>query len=355
MKNIIITGGAGFIGSNCIREFLKTNKYKILNIDLLTYAGNSLTIKDFENENNYSFVKGDIGDDLFLKEEINKFKPDFIINFAAESHVDRSITSSLPFIKTNILGTYFLLENSLSYLNKIDGEKKSDFRFLHVSTDEVFGSLAENEYFTEDSRYDPSSPYSASKASSDHLVRAWNRTYKLPTLITNCSNNFGPYQFPEKLIPLVILNAINERPIPIYGKGDQIRDWLHVNDHISAIETVLIKGKIGQTYNIGANNPCTNLSVVNLICETLDFLKPRHNGLSYKKLIQYVEDRPGHDQRYAIDSKKIENELGWSSGVSFEEGIKKTIQWYIENIDWCEKVSAESYNMERLGLIREGS
>ena len=355
MKNIIITGGAGFIGSNCIREFLKTNKYKILNIDLLTYAGNSLTIKDFANESNYSFIKGDIGDDLFLKEEINKFKPDFIINFAAESHVDRSIISSLPFIKTNILGTYFLLENSLSYLNTIDGEKKNDFRFLHVSTDEVFGSLAEDEYFTEDSRYDPSSPYSASKASSDHLVRAWNRTYKLPTIITNCSNNFGPYQFPEKLIPLVILNAINERPIPIYGKGDQIRDWLHVNDHISAIETVLTKGKIGQTYNIGANNPCTNLSVVNQICETLDFLKPRQNSLSYKKLIQYVEDRPGHDQRYAIDSKKIENELGWSSAVSFQEGIKKTIQWYLENIDWCEEVSAESYNMERLGLIKEGS
>tara|TARA_B100000427_G_C15498676_1_gene591027 strand:- start:49 stop:1128 length:1080 start_codon:yes stop_codon:yes gene_type:complete len=354
VKRILITGGAGFIGSNCLRYLLKNDSYQLLNIDLLTYAGNYSTIENFENNERYSFSKGDIADSDFLEIQINEFMPDYIINFAAESHVDRSISSPYPFIRSNILGTYHLLEQSLSYLQGKGREKLDHFRFLHVSTDEVFGSLEKDQFFTELSRYDPSSPYSASKASSDHLVRSWNRTFNLPTLITNCSNNFGPYQFPEKLIPLAILHALNNRPIPIYGKGDQVRDWLYVDDHVDAIETVLIKGEVGQTYNIGANNPCTNISIVEYICKILDKLKPRVDGSSYNTLINFVDDRPGHDNRYAIDSSKIERELGWTSKYSFEESMQKTIQWYMDNLEWCDEVSSETYDMSRLGLIKKG-
>ncbi len=354
MKKILITGGAGFIGSNCIRYLLQKDTYELLNIDLLTYAGNYSTIEDFEKNKNYNFAHGDIADSDFLEKQINDFMPDYIINFAAESHVDRSISSPYPFIHTNILGTYHLLEGSLSYL-MAKGKSKSDhFRFIHVSTDEVFGSLEEGGFFTELSRYDPSSPYSASKAASDHLVRSWNRTFKLPTMITNCSNNFGPYQFPEKLIPLVIMHALNNKPIPVYGRGDQVRDWLYVDDHIDAIETVLLSGEIGETYNVGANNPITNISIVEHICKTLDKLKPRQDGASYNTLITFVEDRPGHDKRYAIDSSKIKNELGWTSKHSFEDSIKMTIQWYLDNLDWCNQVSSETYDMKRLGLIKKG-
>tara|TARA_B100000674_G_C37937456_1_gene961013 strand:- start:635 stop:1699 length:1065 start_codon:yes stop_codon:yes gene_type:complete len=352
MKKILITGGAGFIGSNFITSFLSNKHFKIHNIDLLTYAGNYSTIERFESNDRYTFSKGDIGNKEFIESEVHRFKPDYIVNFAAESHVDRSISSPFPFIHSNIVGTFNLLESALSYLRDSKKNKSEDFKFIHVSTDEVYGSLSDGEFFTELSRYDPSSPYSASKASSDHLVRAWNRTFNLPTIITNCSNNFGPYQYPEKLIPVVILNALNDKSIPIYGKGDQVRDWLFVNDHVEALKTVLIRGKIGETYNIGANNPIENISIVQFICKTLDELKPRKNG-NYTNLITYVEDRPGHDQRYAIDSSKIKNELGWVSQFSFEESMRITIQWYIDNLDWCETVSLGSYDMSRLGLIKE--
>ena len=350
---IIITGGAGFIGSAMIRFLVDKTDHDILNIDLLTYAGNLSNLNDIEISKNYSFLKGDIADAIFVKEVFSNFQPDAIINFAAESHVDRSIDGPKQFIQTNILGTFTLLEESRRYLENHPKTRKN-FRFMHISTDEVYGDLELNDSpFKEDNKYLPSSPYSSSKASSDHLVRAWNRTFEMPTLITNCSNNYGPFQFPEKLIPLVILNALDHKPIPIYGDGSQIRDWLFVDDHVKGIYSVLTKGTIGETYNIGGSNEFTNLSVVNLICEILDDLKPINSKKyrKYSELITFVADRAGHDKRYAIDSSKIAENLNWSPEETFSSGLKRTVEWYIKNIPWCESVMDGKYNLERLGKI----
>ncbi len=348
METILVTGGCGFIGSNFIIYLINKNKnVKIINLDKLTYAGNSKNLS-LANKDNYSLIKGDICDKKLLKSLFQKYEFNSIVHFAAESHVDRSIDDPSQFIKTNIFGTYNLLECSTEYF--LD-KKNDNFRFLHVSTDEVFGSLEDEGRFTEDSPYDPSSPYSASKASSDHLVRAWHRTYGLPILLTNCSNNYGPYQFPEKLIPLMIINALNEKPLPIYGNGENIRDWLYVMDHCDGIYSVLLKGKNGDTYNIGGNNEIKNKDVVKTICNILDNIKPRKNNESYLNLIKYVSDRPGHDFRYAIDATKIKSEIQWAPSETFESGIQKTIQWYLENPDWWSSILDNTYMQERLGII----
>ena len=343
----IVTGGAGFIGSNFV-HFCMQNGYEVLNYDILTYAGNLSNLEKIENNSNYSFVRGDICDRNHLNKIVNKFKPNFIVNFAAESHVDRSIDSPDSFITTNINGTYELLKISLNYYLKI--KSKKEFKFLHVSTDEVFGSLKDEGLFNEDTPYNPSSPYSASKASSDHLVRAWFSTYSLPILITNCSNNYGPFQFPEKLIPLIITNCLDNKKLPIYGDGSNVRDWLFVEDHCKAISSVLNNGEIGSTYNIGGNEEKTNLEIVNLICEILDEIYPSEKLKSYKELITFVEDRPGHDYRYAIDSTKIKRECGWNPKETFSSGLKKTIRWYVENKLWVKNIKSSKYNLERLGL-----
>ena len=345
MKKIIVTGGCGFIGSNFIINELKKTKNKILNLDLLTYAGNIKNLKTINNHENYSFVKGNIADYECVRSIFNNFAADILINFAAESHVDRSIDRPNDFINTNVIGTLNLLQCS-----RKNFKKNRNFKFLHVSTDEVYGSLGKNGLFTENSPYLPSSPYSASKASSDHLVRAWGETYDLPFLITNCSNNYGPFQFPEKLIPLIIANCIDNKPLPIYGDGNNIRDWLYVSDHCSALSEVLKKGQIGETYNIGGNNEMTNIDIVTKICKILDQLRPRQNGSSYTELITFVEDRPGHDFRYAIDSSKIQNKLNWEPKETFETGILKTIKWYLDNEDWWRHIQKIEYKQNRLGL-----
>ncbi len=348
METILVTGGCGFIGSNFIIHLINKNKnVKIINLDKLTYAGNAKNLS-LVNKDNYSLIKGDICDRKLLKSLFHKYEFNSIVHFAAESHVDRSIDNPSQFINTNIFGTYNLLECSTEYF--LD-KKNDNFRFLHVSTDEVFGSLGDEGRFTEDSPYDPSSPYSASKASSDHLVRAWHRTYGLPILLTNCSNNYGPFQFPEKLIPLMIINALNEKPLPIYGNGENIRDWLYVMDHCDGIYSVLLKGKNGDTYNIGGDNEIKNKDVVKTICNILDKIKPRKNNESYLNLIKYVSDRPGHDFRYAIDATKIKSEIQWAPSETFESGIHKTIQWYIENPDWWRSILDNTYMQERLGII----
>jgi len=339
MKKILVTGGAGFIGSALVRRLIKDKNILLANIDKLTYAGNTSSIVILnEDIHRYQFVRGDIYDQKVVHSLINEFKPDVIMHLAAESHVDRSIIDPSAFIKTNVVGTYNLLYESLSYWNKLDKEKKEEFRFHHISTDEVFGALGQDGFFDENTAYDPSSPYSASKAGSDHLVRAWNRTYGLPTLITNCSNNYGPYQNPEKLIPLTIINAINRRKIPVYGNGLQVRDWLHVDDHVKGLVQVLEKGEVGKTYNIGGNEERTNLQVVNFICERLSLLESGEK-YNYKNLIEHVEDRPGHDKRYAIDSSKIRNEIGWKPEFIFEDGLIQTIEWYLSNKSWWSKFS----------------
>tara|TARA_B100001250_G_scaffold385422_1_gene381150 strand:- start:923 stop:1981 length:1059 start_codon:yes stop_codon:yes gene_type:complete len=348
---IFVTGGAGFIGCNFIIKQLSETDNKILNFDKLTYAGNLESLRHVESNNNYSFVKGDICDRAIVQDALEKFQPDAIVNFAAESHVDRSIDAPFNFIDTNIVGTAILLDESLNYYKHIKGIKKNNFKFLHISTDEVYGSLGENDFFSETTAYDPSSPYSASKASSDHLVKAWHRTYELPVVITNCSNNYGPYQFPEKLIPLVILNCISGLDLPIYGKGDNIRDWLHVADHCDAIYKVLISGKLGNTYNIGGNNEIKNIDIVNIICAKMNEILPRSNNQKYEELITFVKDRPGHDFRYAIDSTKICEELSWYPKESFETGIEKTINWYLNNKLWWESIKDKKYNQERLGVF----
>ena len=345
INKILVTGGCGFIGSNFIINELKNTNNKILNLDLLTYAGNIDNLKTINNHENYSFIKGDIANQKCVQSIFNNFAPDSIINFAAESHVDRSIDSPNEFINTNIIGTLNLLQCARQYHNK-----NKSFKFLHVSTDEVYGSLEKNGLFTEETPYAPSSPYSASKASSDHLVRAWGKTYDLPVLITNCSNNYGPFQFPEKLIPLMIANCIDNKLLPIYGKGDNIRDWLYVTDHCTAIKSVLTKGQIGETYNIGGNNEIKNIDIVTMICRILDQLRPRDNKSSYNDLIRFVEDRPGHDFRYAINSSKIKNDLNWKPIESFETGIYKTIKWYLENESWWRIIQKKHYKQERLGL-----
>jgi len=352
-KTILITGGAGFIGSHVIRLFVnKYSDYRIVNLDKLTYAGNLENLIDIADSDNYLFEKGDIVDKDFVEGLFEKYNFDGVIHLAAESHVDRSIDGPLEFIKTNVLGTYTLLEISRNYYKSLKSDKKEKFRFLHVSTDEVYGDLkGSSNFFSEETRYDPSSPYSASKASSDHLVRAWHRSYGLPILITNCSNNYGPFQFPEKLIPHVILSAIRGKKIPIYGDGTQIRDWLYVEDHICALMDVAFSGVTGETYNIGGNNEIQNIEVVKKICSILDKLAPEKlNGMSsFCELITHVKDRPGHDVRYAIDSNKIKSKLGWSPKENFESGIFKTVQWYLANLSWSNNVQNGNYKLERLG------
>ncbi len=342
MKKILVTGGAGFIGSNFIKYILKNTSDIVINVDNLTYAGNIITLEDVSNFDTYIFEKVDICDYFSLKKVFNDNLPDCIVHLAAESHVDRSITNPDSFLKTNILGTYNILKISNEYYLKLDDSKKKNFRFLHVSTDEVFGDLKLNEenYFTEETPYNPSSPYSASKASSDHLVKAWNRTYNFPSIVTNCSNNYGPYQHPEKLIPVCILNAKNEIQIPIYDKGLQIRDWLFVEDHVKGLYRVLEDAKIGSYYNIGGNNELKNIDVVNIICEIMDQKIPikKTNIKSYKNLITFVSDRPGHDFRYAIDASKIKNDLNWEPKYDFFSGLKETVNWYLQNNNWIEAV-----------------
>ena len=351
-KIFLVTGGSGFIGANFIQYLLKNDlAEKIINLDKLTYAGNPQNLLKFEHDDRYVFNQGDICDQEHVRELIQLHHPDIIVNFAAESHVDRSIDGPGEFIKTNISGTYTLLQESLRYYQSLENDKQKKFRFHHVSTDEVFGSLGEDGFFTEETPYDPSSPYSASKAASDHLVRAWERTYGLPIIISNCSNNYGPYQFPEKLIPLMILNCLAEESLPVYGTGENVRDWLYVDDHCEAIYTIIEKGKIGETYNVGGNNEIQNIEIVNTICSILDEIKPSENGNSYTDLITYVKDRPGHDFRYAIDSSKLKNELNWSPNETFESGIKKTINWYLENQSWWQDIQNNTYQQERLGVL----
>jgi len=340
MKTILITGGAGFIGSHVVRRFVnKYPEYKIVNLDALTYAGNLENLKDVDTRPNYEFVKGDINDAPFINALFAKYHFDGVLHLAAESHVDRSILDPMSFIMTNIVGTVNLLNGAReSWKNNFEGK-----RFYHISTDEVYGSLGETGLFLETTSYDPQSPYSASKASSDHLVRAYHNTYKLPIVITNCSNNYGPNQFPEKLIPLAIHNISHNKPIPIYGKGENIRDWLYVEDHAAAIDLAFHKGKDGETYNIGGNNELTNIGLIRQLCKTMDKKLGREDGSS-EKLITYVKDRAGHDLRYAIDSSKIQRELGWKPSLQFEEGIEKTVIWYLDNTEWLENVVSGAYD-----------
>lgn len=342
---ILVTGGAGFIGSNFILKSLVDRKFNgIVNLDKLTYAGNLTTLNSLKNDKRHIFIQGDIGDRDLVSRLLNQFRPSAIINFAAESHVDRSIHGPGEFIDTNIVGTFNLLESARSYYVSLQGLERDNFRFLQVSTDEVYGTLESNApAFTEKNTYEPNSPYAASKAASDHLVRAWFHTYGLPVLTTNCSNNYGPYQFPEKLIPLVIHNALKGKSLPIYGDGLQVRDWLYVEDHCLGIQTVLNKGILGETYNIGGNNEKTNISVVQLICSLLDQLRPKGDQKSYSEQITCVADRPGHDRRYAINASKIAAELGWKPKETFDTGIRKTVQWYLDHQDWVEGVVTGSY------------
>jgi len=342
--SILVTGGAGFIGSNFVLDWLAESDETVVNLDSLTYAGNVGNLGTLEGDARHHFVHGDIGDGNLLKLIFNKYQPRAVINFAAESHVDRSILGPGEFIQTNIVGTFQLLEAVREYWMGIAEVEQTGFRFLHVSTDEVYGSLGIDEpAFTETHRYEPNSPYSASKAASDHLVRAYHHTYGLPVLTTNCSNNYGPYHFPEKLIPLMIVNALAGKPMPIYGDGQQIRDWLYVKDHCSAIRRVLEAGRLGEVYNIGGWNEKSNVEIVHTICSLLDSLRPRTDGLSYSQQINYVADRPGHDRRYAIDAGKIEKELGWKPAETFDSGIRKTVQWYLENQAWVSDVQSGSY------------
>ena len=349
---IIVTGGAGFIGSAVIRHLVNNTKDSVLNIDKLTYAGNLENLSEIDSSDRYSFVQADICDAEKMSQLFSDFEPDAVMHLAAESHVDRSIDGPAEFVQTNIIGTYTLLEASRAYWNGLETEAKKAFRFHHISTDEVYGDLGGPEdLFTEETPYAPSSPYSASKASSDHLVRAWNRTYGLPVVITNCSNNYGPYHFPEKLIPLVILNALETKPLPIYGKGEQIRDWLYVEDHARALYKVVTEGEAGETYNIGGHNEKQNIEVVTTICDLLEELAPnKPQGLnSYVDLITYVADRPGHDIRYAIDASKMQEKLNWAPIETFETGMRKTVEWYLGNKGWAERVQDGSYARERLG------
>ena len=355
-KTILVTGGAGFIGSAVVRHLINDTAHRVVNVDKLTYAGNLESLVDVADNERYTFEKVDICDAVEVKRVFEQHQPDIIMHLAAESHVDRSIDGPGEFIQTNVVGTYTLLEQARAYWSNLEDTKKGSFKFHHISTDEVYGDLphpdeveagSELPLFTETTPYAPSSPYSASKASSDQLVRSWLRTYGLPTLVTNCSNNYGPYHFPEKLIPLVILNALADKPLPVYGKGNQIRDWLYVEDHARALVLVALEGKVGETYNIGGHNEKQNIEVVQTICTILDEVKPKN--APYADQITYVQDRPGHDMRYAIDASKIQKELGWTPQETFESGIRKTVEWYLNNQSWWQAVLDGSYQGERLG------
>lgn len=354
--NVLVTGGAGFIGSAVCRHLCSNPNYHVTNLDKLTYAGNLASLRHIEKLDNYRFVRADICDERAVVETLRAAKIDVVMHLAAESHVDRSIDGPGAFIETNIVGTYRMLNAALSYWRELSAEKQQRFRFHHISTDEVFGDLPfDSGIFTEDTPYAPSSPYSASKAASDHLVRAWHETYGLPVVLSNCSNNYGPFHFPEKLIPLVILNALEEKPLPVYGEGANIRDWLFVEDHAIALEAIAMRGKIGESYNVGGNCERTNLAVVQAICGVLDAARPRSSGESYLSLIQFVRDRPGHDRRYAIDATKIGRELGWKPAESFESGLEKTVSWYLANDWWWRPIREQRYVGERLGEIKKGA
>ncbi len=355
MSKILVTGGAGFIGSAVVRHLIENTQHHVVNVDKLTYAGNLESLESVSGDSRYAFEQVDICDASELKRVFDQHQPDLVMHLAAESHVDRSIDGPGEFIQTNLVGTYVLLEQSRAYYASLEGERRTTFRFHHISTDEVYGDLPHPEeqegelpLFTEQTPYAPSSPYSASKAGSDHLVRAWYRTFGLPIVLTNCSNNYGPYHFPEKLVPLMILNALEGKPLPVYGKGNQIRDWLYVEDHARALVLVATEGKVGETYNIGGHNEKQNIEVVHTICDLLNEIRPKETG-HYRDLITTVKDRPGHDMRYAIDASKIQRELGWTPQETFESGIRKTVQWYLDNQAWCQRVQDGSYQRERLG------
>jgi dTDP-glucose 4,6-dehydratase len=351
-KHILVTGGAGFIGSNFVALALKSTDFTVINLDKLTYAGNLATVEQFQHSDRHIFVKGDIGDRQLVDSLLDRYQPQAIVNFAAETHVDRSIDGPASFIETNVNGTFNLLECARQYWRKLSATDRDLFRFLHISTDEVFGSLTPDEpAFTELTPYTPNSPYSASKASSDHLVRSYFHTYGLPTLITNCSNNYGPYQFPEKLIPLMILNACAGKPLPVYGDGQNVRDWLYVEDHCHAIALVLNKGIPGETYNVGGNAERDNMWLVDRLCAILDELRPDSPHCPHKQLVEFVRDRPGHDRRYAIDFSKLHNQLGWQPQEDIESGLRRTVQWYLDNQAWCQTVTTtNNYQQQRLGV-----
>jgi dTDP-glucose 4,6-dehydratase len=346
---IIVTGGAGFIGSAVCRQLITRTNSQVVNFDKLTYAGNLHSLREVSSHPRYQFVKADICDEAAARHLFDEVRPDAVIHLAAESHVDRSIEGSRSFVETNILGTHTMLEVARRYWSTLAGEAKKRFRFLHVSTDEVYGSLGSEGLFSESTAYDPSSPYAASKAASDHLAIAWHRTYGLPVMVSNCSNNYGPYQFPEKLIPLMILNSLEGKPLPVYGSGSNVRDWLYIEDHVTALHLILTRGKPGETYNVGGRNERTNLEVVQTVCRALDQVNPE--GRPHEHLITYVTDRPGHDHRYAIDASKLESELGWQAGESFISGLLKTVQWYLDNEWWWSPLRKTVYAGERIGLF----
>jgi dTDP-glucose 4,6-dehydratase len=352
LDTILVTGGAGFIGSNFVRQWIGVQKTRLVNLDKLTYAGNLDSLAEVADNRLHVFVEGDIADGPLVRRLLDEFSPRAIVNFAAESHVDRSIDGPAAFVETNVVGTFRLLEAVRQYWSGLHAAQQRQFRFLHVSTDEVYGSLGSTGMFTESTPYAPNSPYSASKAASDHFVRAYHQTYGLPTLITNCSNNYGPYQFPEKLIPLIILNAVEGKPLPVYGDGRQVRDWLYVEDHCHAIRTVLSRGEPGEVYNIGGDCQRTNLDVVRTICATIDRLRPGLPHTPCASLITFVKDRPGHDRRYAIDAGKIQRELGWAPRDKFETGLERTVRWYLDHSAWIERITSGKYQRQRLGLSR---
>jgi dTDP-glucose 4,6-dehydratase len=351
---ILVTGGAGFIGSALVRHLVQNTPHSVLNVDALTYAGNLQSLATVAESDRYDFIQANICDTAKIAEILRSFKPDVVTHLAAESHVDRSIDGPAAFIETNLVGTFSMLSATLDYWRALDSAAQDHFRFHHISTDEVFGALGADGFFTEETSYDPRSPYSASKAGSDHLVRAWHHTYGLPVLITNCSNNYGPFHFPEKLIPLMIIKCLAGENLPVYGAGDNIRDWLYVDDHVRALQAVFEKGHVGDSYMIGGRSERTNIAVVEAICDTLDQLSPKADGRSYRNQITFVSDRPGHDFRYAIDATKLENELGWKPRHSFEDGIKATVQWYLDNRTWWEDIMSGAYQGDRLGLQKAG-